>query len=299
MWGTDRRIVNLAWPVCLIVALAGCMTDSQPQSSQAPQQPGLGPAERVASLLDGEYAAMATGEPASTVRLIARVLEVTPEGVIVDLRQATAGQDPRRFRLVLGPTRVASRLQGRFSPLDQAGQRLGECPIEVLLQTGGFIARTDAATCRFGPPGQRVALIKEIAHNGAALVVADRVVAVESGESQGPDRVLRFQPVSRFSGWAGVREEGGAWRIARALEIASDGVLIRPRDAGDMPLGIELELAPHEIDDDARSVLRLRVFDAASGALLGQSWADPRALALGIAVGDVQVGLNRQPENVR
>jgi len=284
---TIMRVTTLA---LVVVLLTGCAVNPEPREAA---EPGLGPAELVAARLGGEYTAEATEPGESPIRLSAQVQRVATAGVVVHLQQSAAGDGARRFELLLGPTRVTSRLEGRFSPLDARGERLGECPIEVRIRPDGFVARTAAATCRFGEAGRQVALVKEIAHNGRELVIADRVVDAEDGTPTGPDQVLRFRPVAAFTGWAGVREPSGAWRIARGLQIATDGQPVEPRDAGEMTLGVVLELAPHEPGNAAAGVLRLRVFDSANGALLGQSWADPDALALGIAVGDVQVGLTR------
>jgi len=254
------------------------------------------PSERVAQMLVGSYAGTVSRSgrngPASDAltRLEARVERVSTEGVAVMLEQRTGDRQARNFRLILRPTALATRLEGSFSPLDPQGGVAGECPLEVSVQSDGFVARTSPSTCRFGQDGETVALVKEIAHDGDRLIIGDRVVDPESGEPRMPDRVLELERVHRFAGWAGVRDGGESWRVAEDIELESDGLEVEPEDAGGMTLGLALELAPHRVRDDQPPVLRLRVFDTASGNLLGQAWADSAATRIGLALPDLQVG---------
>ena len=275
-----------------LVAMAGCAaTDTQPLP-----EPGQRPVERVAQMLAGNYAGMAArvggdNESDSLTRLKARVERVAADGVAVGLEQRTGNGEPRNFRLIFQPTALATRLEGSFSPLGPRGETAGKCPLEISVQSDGFVARTSAATCRFGQGSDAAALIKEIAHDGERLVIGDRVVHPDTGESRMPDRVLELQRVHRFVGWAGVRDGGESWRVAEDIELESDGLEVQPGDAGGMTLGLALELAPYRVRDDQPPVLRLRVFDTGSGDLLGQAWADPAATRIGLALSDVQVGL--------
>ena len=280
--------------IVVMLVVAGCVATNQQQGPEP--EPALGPAERVAQMLAGSYAGMASrgsdgNDSDSLTRLDARVEQVSADGVAVRLEQRTGDGEPRNFRLILKPTALATRLEGSFSPLGPRGEPAGECPLEVSVQSDGFVARTSAETCRFGRDGDAAALIKEIAHDGDRLVIGDRVVDPENGEPRMPDRVLELQRVHRFVGWAGVLDGSGSWRVAEDIELESDGLGREPEDAGGMTLGLALELAPHYVRDDQPPVLRLRVFDTASGELLGQAWADPAATRIGLALPDVQVGL--------
>lgn len=281
----------------LIFVLAGCAAPADREI----EEPRLASAERVARMLAGSYAGRSTAggpetDSAELVRLEARVERIASGGVETSIAQRRGDGDVRDFILVFSPTAVATRLEGSFSPLDDQGRRVGSCPIEVTVRRDGFVARTNAATCRFGAGAEEVALIKEIAHDGQKLVIGDRVVEPESGESRMPDRILELQRVRDYAGWVGVRESGapesgGAWRVAEAISIRSDGLGLDPEDAAGMPLGVTLDLAPYRVRADESPVLRLRVFDTASGELLGQSWADPLATRIGLALPAVQVGL--------
>ena len=284
-------------PAALLVLLAGCAAPADRQLAQ----PGPGSAERAARMLAGSYA----GRPSSDgqaedsvelVRLHAQVQRIAAGGVETSMSQRRGDGPERNFILVFRPTSVATRLDGTFSPLDDQDRPAGSCPMEVTLRSDGFVARTNPATCRFGAGGDEVALIKEIAHDGQTLVIGDRVVDPESGEKRMPDRVLQLQRVRSYSGWAGVRDPGSVdpasdWRMADALAIQSDGLGLDPEDAAGMPLGVTLDLAPYQVRNGEPPVLRLRVFDTTSGALLGQSWADPLATRIGLALPTVQVGL--------
>jgi hypothetical protein len=297
MRSPDRHFCRALFLTALVAWLAGCAAPADRETAQ----PGLGSAERVARMLAGSYAGRSSAgatdaDSAELVRLDARIQRIATGGVETALSQREGDGAARNFILIFRPTAIAARLEGTFSPLDPQGRPAGSCPIEVILRSDGFVARTDPGTCRFGTGGEEVALIKEIAHDGQSLVIGDRVVDPRSGESLMPDRVLQLERVRGYSGWAGVRDSGApdstrAWRMARDISIQSDGLGVDPEDAADMPLGVTLDLAPYRVREDEPPVLRLRVFDSASGELLGQSWADSRATRIGLALPAVQVGL--------
>jgi len=283
-------VVRLFAAIGITLSLAGCAARG---GDAAPTEPGLGPAERVAGLLVGNYAGAARDEDgAQAVLLDAEIVRVAASGIFVRMDQRAADETARSFQLVFEPTRIATRLSGRFSPLDADDAAIGSCPLTVSLRRNGFVATTDGASCRFGQGDRGRALIKEIAHDGQRLVIADRVVRSDSGEPVGSDRVLEFERVRSFTGWSGVREvEAGPWRVSRPLRVRSDGVVHRPVDAAGVGLGFSFELAPHRVRADESPVLRLRVFDDETGALLSQAWADPQTGRLGVALPDLQLGL--------
>lgn len=288
-----RTLCVTAWAVWL----AGCAAPVDRETAE----PALGSAERVARMLAGSYAGRSSAgatdaDSAELVRLDARIQRIATGGVEMAMSQREGDGAARNFILILSPTSVAMRLEGAFSPLDPQDRPAGSCPIEVTVRSDGFVARTDPGTCRFGTGDEEVALIKEIAHDGQTLVIGDRVVDPESGETRMSDRVLRLERVRGYSGWVGVRdsdvhEPGGDWRMADELRIQSDGLGLDPEDAAGMPLGVTLDLAPYRIRNGEPPVLRLRVFDSTTGELLGQSWADPLATRIGLALPALQVGL--------
>lgn len=281
----------------LVVLVAGCAASGDREAAK----PGLASAERVARMLAGSYAGRSSASAAGTdssqlVRLDASVERIASNGVQTSMSQRQGGSAPRNFILIFRPSAVATRLEGTFSPLDAEGRPVGSCPIEVTVRSDGFVARTNAATCRFGAGSEEAALIKEIAHDGQTLVIGDRVVDPDSGRNRISDQILQLERVRGYSGWVGVRDggehdSGDAWRMANELSIKSDGLGLDPEDAAGMALGVTLDLAPYLVAEGEPPVLRLRVFDSASGRLLGQSWADPLATRIGLALPAVQVGL--------
>lgn len=284
-----RRRPAAGLTIGLALLLAACAVPPQPEGES---EAGLGPAERVAALLTGRYAGRLRDAPdSSPVVVEVRTERVGVEGVDLVMTQTGPGREERAFGLRLEPTRVPTRLGGRFAPLDARGSALGACPLSVAVRSDGFVATTDAGSCRFGAGPDSRALVKEIAHNGQRLLIADRVVVPATGEPIGDDRVLELARVRAFEVWAGVRDgAGAAWRIAETLEVFSDGAEHRPVDAAGAPLGFSFELAPHPIRDGEPPVLRLRVFDE-HGGLLAQAWGDARASRLGIARPDLQIGI--------
>jgi len=295
-----QRVSSPASHRLLTLVLASLLAGCTAPADRGTISPDLASAEQVARMIAGRYAGRspiddeASGAP-DLVRLDARVERIATGGVETLLSQRTGDGPARTFMLTFRPTAVATRLEGSFSPLDAQGRPAGACPLEVSVQRDGFIARTDADTCRFGVGGEEVALIKEIAHDGDRLVIGDRVVNPGNGETLISDRVLQLERVRSFSGWVGVRDAGAnhaenIWRVADEISMDSDGLGLDPADVAGMPLGVTLDLAPYRVRDGG-SVLRLRVFDNTTGDLLGQAWADPLATRIGLALSGVQVGL--------
>ncbi len=286
--------MKLVWPWMALLLVVGCGTAPPRDNNAASQGQSLMQAERIARSLAGDYAGPASGRETEVdlVRLQVEIERVGAQSVSIHLRQIDPGAAQREFRLLFEPSRLEGRLGGRFSPLGPDGTILGSCPLEVIVQEPGFVARTLADTCRFGAGDGASALIKEIAHDGRTLVIADRVIDPESGDPRIPDRVLELQRLAMFEGWAGVRARaGGDWRVAKAFELRSDGVAVVPVDAAGMPLDVELELAPYRVSEQRPAVLRLRVFAADSGELIGQSWAALDSLQIGLALPRLQIGL--------
>ncbi|MBY6205491.1 hypothetical protein [Halomonas denitrificans] len=276
-------------PAVALAALVGCA--GTPQRATDPSQPGP---DIVAERLIGRYVGQSPGREALPVALTIRrqsVPGVVP--VIIELAQQAAGEAARRFAVSIAPTAVPFRVEGVFAPLGADDAAVGDCPLTGTIRDDGVVLTTDATTCRFGSGDADVGLVKEIAFDGERLLIADRVVAAD-GASRGDDRVIEFLPVHRYRGWAGRRDDGGdAWRRAEDVALTSDGRSAALLDAAGMPLGVEVELAPYWPGADGAVLLRLRAFDAETGAPIGQAWADTGARALGLAVEDFQVGLER------
>ncbi|MCA1778805.1 MAG: hypothetical protein LC637_05345 [Xanthomonadaceae bacterium] len=289
--------------------LSACAVEQQggPQKSAQSARDSAAGLAYVAGLLEGRYAGVAstvsneqTGIAGQVpdpvlVRMAVQVVEGGAEGVVVRLEQRSDDAAARIFRLTFRPSALATRLIGRFAPLDAQGRELGSCPIEIQIRENGFVARTAAESCAFGH-GQTTSLVKEIAHDGQTMVIGDRVLDSDSGRSMLPDQILELERVHSFRGWIGVREtDEGPWRINHPIELDSDGGELRPDDAAGMSMGIALDLAPYRARRDEPPVLRLRAFDLETGTLLGQAWTDLGATRIGIALSGLQVGLALSP----
>lgn len=274
-----------------VLMLAACASSKEPESEPV----GPGP-DAVASLIAGDYLGQSRDSSGAPIRL--QVLRRSAPGVSptsMELVQQSPDGKVRRFALFLARGGISGQLEASFAPVSEAGAPLGRCAMDGAVRAGGIVLTTDSATCRFGEGAAEVGLVKEIAHDGRRLVIADRVIGAGGGTA-GPDQVLEFLPVRSYTGWAGRQDEpGGEWRRADDLELVSDGRSVALKDAGGMPLDIYLELAPYWPGGGATALLRLRAFDAATGKLIGQAWADPDATRLGLAVDAFQVGLERDP----
>lgn len=281
---TEARFVAC---LCAATLLVGCA----PSKDDVPEPVGPGP-DAVASLIAGDYLGQSRSSVGEPLRL--QVLRRSGPGVSptsMELVQQAADGSVRRFALFLARGGLSGQLEASFAPVSSTGAPVGRCAMEGAVRNAGIVLSTDAATCRFGEGASEVGLVKEIAHDGRRLVIADRVIGA-TGSPVGEDRVLEFLPVRAYTGWAGRMDEaGGAWRRADEVELDSDGRSLALRDAGGMPLDVEIELAPHWPGAGATALLRLRAFDARSGSLLGQAWADPDATRLGLAVETFQIGL--------
>lgn len=278
------------------LALVGCTVTDSPKRDPVDTD-GLMLLEQIGRSLPGSYSnhAQWRAEPQDADAPV--VLEVLPDPVVdpgrlrFRLVQQQGDAPLRSFTLTLGRAPGESRLTGEFAPLDRAGEARRACAMDFIVRGEGLVGETDPLSCRFGAGESATGLLKEIAIDGRRIVIADRVVRLPSGEPVASDQILVFDRIRRFAGWAGVREEGG-WRLSQNVQLHSGGGRAQPRDAGGMSLGLGLELAYHVWREDQPPILRLAVSSLENGQLIGYAWADPDAAQIGLAVDDVQVGLN-------
>ncbi|MDT8439465.1 MAG: hypothetical protein RQ729_10700 [Wenzhouxiangellaceae bacterium] len=292
---TERALAAAA--LALLLCACAAPSGTAVRGDAAIVEPGA--VRRAALLLEGEYVGARVDQPSARVRLVASVERSSADGVELQLVQSTDDQAPRRFAITLEPGPFAGRLSGRFAPLDAQGMVRASCPLEVTVGDGGWLARTQPATCVFGQGEDALALSKEIAVDGRSLVIADRIDGAAAGPHDGVVTVLELLRLSRFEVRAAVREAAGSgdWRVAETFELASDGGLFTPVDAAGMSLGIVLELAPYRsgavTGQASDALLRLRALDEDGQRVLGQAWADPDARRLGLALPGMQIGLRR------
>lgn len=271
--------------------LSACTT---PVPRPAESAPGLdAQLAELARALPGQYASLgsaAHGQDDQLRLTVEREALLDSNRVAFMLIQSQPGQSERRFMLGLEPAGEPGRFKGRFAPISRSGDIQRDCEMTFQLKEDGFSGQTQAEQCRFGEGNQSTGLVKEIGFDGRQLVIGDRLVDLGTGNAAGPDQIHVFFPVRHFDGWAG-RLEGQDWRRAVAFELSTAGGFVEPVDAAGMSLGFGIELRRHRLPQG--HILRLSVVEMASGELIGESWADPEAEALGLALPDLQVGLGQ------
>lgn len=276
------------------LTLIGCAAPGEQQPASAPS-PQL---EEIERALPGRYLSVVDADGDSPVQLLTvrpqTASDSSAAGFILSQRGTTADGTTRRFGLILRPGAVANQLEGEFAPLDADGRASQSCDMQFTLGEDGLVGQTDPARCRFGEGDQATGLLKEIAFDGRRLAIGERLLHLADGSTRGRDDVLTFLPAARFTGWAGTRE-GESWRVAQRLTLQPDRNAVEARDAGEMSLGIEIDLQYYRMDRDEQPVLlRLTVRDTESGEVRGQAWSDPGAERIGLALPELQVGLERQ-----
>lgn len=273
----------------LFLLLAGCAATPEPAVEADRPSPLL---QEIAARMPGDYISVQEEAIRAQSLSIERIASAAPRNLGLSLVQSNGqGENVRRYGLKLEPGAIENRLDGEFALLDAQGRTRRSCGMAFHATRQGLIGETDPASCRFGEAEGRVGLLKEIAFDGSRLTIADRLVDPDSGEALGPDRVIRFLPIRVYEGWLGVLE-GEEWRVARAFDLRT-GASTEPRDAADMSLGVSIALDYYRMergDDDV--LMRLTVTDSQDGELLAESWAAPGSETIGIALPDLQIGLN-------
>jgi hypothetical protein len=286
-----------AWPtiagLLVVLALSACATTNTPSSDQ--NQERLHPAlHELAAALPGQYSTPARAGSHRRLQLEVIADPSTPPTtvrlIMAQSRSDRPEEQPRQFQWLLQPADGADGIRGSFAPMSAAGQIQRQCAMSVSLRREGVTAQTDPGDCSFGEGEQRTGLLKEIAFDGSQLVIGDRLVRIPSGEPAGADQITRFVRDRAFTGWAGVRD-GSDWRMAADVQAGTASTPVEPRDASGMSLGLEIVIDHYEISRTGQIKLRLSVTDSETGELLGEAWTNADAHSIGIALPELQVGL--------
>ncbi|TVQ40185.1 MAG: hypothetical protein EA370_03920 [Wenzhouxiangella sp.] len=274
----------------MALLLSACA--SLPEQSTGVTTAEIRALQEINRAMPGEYLASRNRQQRERDEPALRIsVEALPSGQLEQtgftLSQYQEGGPIRHFLLAMtaGNDGQAS---GAFAPLDETGQAQRRCDMIFTLHYNGFSGETNPQTCRFGT-GQNTGLLKEIAFDGARLVIADRLIDLETGEPMAVDQVHRFFRAQSYSGWAG-RLEGDSWRVVQEFSLSA-GHPTAPVDAAGMSLGLALELEFIEMAEGDEALLRLNVSDSESGTVIAQAWADTEAESLGVALPDLQVGM--------
>ncbi len=288
----ESRLPALAG-LCMALAFSGCATTTTEPEEREPER--LDPAlQELASVLPGHYATPARAGSNRRLHLEVVIDPSAPSDalrlVMIQTRNDRPDESPRQFQWQLEADADNDGIQGRFAPMTAGGQTQHYCDMSVSLRREGVTAQTDPEDCSFGEGEQRTGLLKEIAFDGTQLVIGDRLVRIPSGEPARDDQITRFMRERVFTGWAGVRD-GRDWRMASSFEAGTGSVPTEPRDASGMSLGLEISIDHYEMSRTEQIKLRLSVTDSDSGELLGEAWADADARSIGIALPELQIGL--------
>jgi len=303
-----------AWLILTSMLSACASIEDSDRSGSGSARDAILVANQAAQQMVGRYIGLPLGiddlktdDAADQTALVELLVQLDPlttsDEAVVRLEQTEAGPDGPRSRSFLMSFRPlmqdsdsdlpSRRLGGRFSPIDSSGRLTRSCELTTLVRPDGFVAQTRPDDCRFTSPDGPVGLVKEIAHDGERLVIGDRLINLDSGESMSTDQIIQFDRIRAMRGWAGVWSEAESnWRLASEFQIEPTGRAVVPVDAGGMDLGLIIELTPYRWRPDEPSVLRMRVFDLENQSLLGQAWASWDAEQLGIALPDLQIGLS-------
>lgn len=288
-----NRACRIAPPLLALGLIAGCATTPEPETR--PDQRAHPVLQELAGLLPGYYVTPARAGGGQRLALeVASDPTASPHELrllMVQKHLDQPDQASRQFEWLLeAPDHVQDRLQGSFAPMDAAGRVQRRCSMQVNLRRDGLTAQTNPAECSFGQGDRMTGLLKEIAFDGTQLVIGDRLVSLPAGEPVGNDQVTRFMLSRQFSGWAGVRD-GSDWRMASTIGLRTGQTEILPHDAAGMELGLSVTLNHYLMSRGERIKLRMTVSDSETGELLGEAWADADARSIGIALPDLQVGL--------
>lgn len=156
----------------------------------------------------------------------------------------------------------------------------------------------DAGTCAALAPGigtQAALLPLSVERDGEWLRMR-----LYADQARGPDAREDLRKVRIYGGWAAVNGGGQDasadsrdWHMERSIRLASEGgrTTLKWRDG--QPSGYSLVLERLTYRDGNVPVLKLSVVEDATQRTLAYAWANPEATHIGINLGWVQVGLER------
>lgn len=178
---------------------------------------------------------------------------------------------------------------------------LDACALVGTGSAANWHVATDAAACATIAPGLGAAaafLPIAAARTGEGIDVR-----LYADQARGPDAVSQVRRVVWYTGWAAVNGAGpdasaGSrdWHMNRQLRLGSEGgrgALVW-RDGTSSGWSLLLERLTFR--EGNTPVLKLSVIDDADGRALAYAFADPHSARIGISLGWIQVGLEREPD---
>lgn len=176
---------------------------------------------------------------------------------------------------------------------------LDACALKGRAEAGRLQVNADPAACGLLAPG--------LGPDAALLpLVVEREgewlrVRLYADLARGPEARAEARRVREYRGWAAVNGAGPEasadsrdWHLQQDLVLGSEGgeAPLRWRDGGEAGWSLRLERLTFQ--EGSVPVLRLAAIDNADGSVLAYAWADPDARRIGLNLGWLQVGLERQ-----
>lgn len=278
--------------------LSACATNlSRNDEATAGSETGaIGELEALAARMPGRYgAARRLDEESPGVQMTLSARFGDNSDLLLELREERESRQ-RGFILALERVGPSPFIPGRFIPLQSDGTASARgCRMRFRLRGDVISGETDPAQCRFGTGEQAVGLLKEIALDGSQIVIADQL-STPGGDADAEPDILRLHRLGEFRGQVRVRDrDGSGWRTAERMAVDVGGRRIEPVDAAGMSLGILVGLDLIAGQQPGEPLLYLQVTEARTGQVLGQSWGEPQAARIGLALERVQVDLERRP----
>ena len=202
-------------------------------------------------------------------------------------------------KLVLVPHRalVADPAQGQAFDAKQWAP-LDACALRGAIDMQSMRATADPAACAALAPG--------IGTHAALLPLAvEREgewlrVRLYADQARGPEAREDTRKVRIYGGWAAINGGGPDasadsrdWHVDRSIRLASEGGRTPLAWRDGRPSGYSLVLERLTYRDGNVPVLKLSVVEDATQRSLAYAWADPHAERIGINLGWVQVGIER------
>jgi hypothetical protein len=202
---------------------------------------------------------------------------------------------PHRLLFAMPTTIVPPFNQAQWAALDA-------CTLRTPARAS--VASADVAACAAIVPGigtEAALLPLAIERDGDMLHLR-----LYADQARGADAREDLRLVRWFTGWAAVNGGGPKadaasrdWHMDRALRIGTEGgrYPLKWRDGGASGYSLVLERLTYR--EGNVPVLKLSVVTDADGSTLAYAWANPEATRIGINLGWVQVGLDREDTNAK
>jgi len=191
--------------------------------------------------------------------------------------------------LIASPAAPSAFDAKQWAPLDAC----------TLRGTAGRQVNADIAACTAIAPGigaQAALLPLGFEREGEWLHIRLYADQARGADAREDARLVRW-----FGGWAAINGGGPKadansrdWHMNRGLRIGSEGGRVALNWRDNSPSGYSLTLERLTYRKGNVPVIKLSIVEDASGNALVYSWANPEATAIGINLGWVQVGLQRE-----